>query len=233
MGWSGKSDYWYALPEIGTEYSFNSIYTVVYNIFPAAEGEIVSGRVTDPFGKPAAGATITARVSYLKTSYTTNVTVSANGVYSLIVPSKNCTTVLSASIDSKSWASTNASVRTTASVSPSSVNFVSGDYSVSGSGLSIGNSWGNDLSLVATNVVEASSIAFERSESSSLTSGFSLAFDGSCGAWYTVWQSEYLPPTWTVFTNIQVSAEGGAAVTLPFDAAKESCFYLITPKEQQ
>lgn len=233
MGWSGTSDYWYALPEIGTKYNFNSVSSLVYNIFPTAEGEIVSGRVTDPFGNPAADATITARVSYLKTSYTTNVTVSANGVYSLIVPSKNCTTVLSASIDSKSWASTNASVRTTASVSPSSVNFVSGKYSVSGGSLSIGNSWGNDLSLVATNVVEASSIAFERSESSSPTSGFSLAFDGSCGAWYTVWQSEYLPPTWTVFTNIQVSAEGGAAVTLPFDAAKESSFYLITPKEQQ
>ena len=232
MGWSGACDYWYALPEVnyGTG-RFTATTSIVYNIFPTAEGEIVSGRVTDPFGNPAAGATITARVSYLKTSYTTNVTVSANGVYSLIVPSKNCTTVLRASIDSNSWASTNASVGTTASVSPSYANFENGDYPRSG--LSIGNSWGNDLSLVATNVVEASSIAFERSESSSPTSGFSLAFDGSCGAWYTVWQSEYLPPTWTVFTNIQVSAEGGAAVTLPFDAAKESSFYLITPKEQQ
>jgi len=234
MGWSGNSDYWYALPQIGTQYKFNSVSSLVYNIFPKAEGEIVSGRVTDPFGNPAVGVTVAATVDRGQPypEYTTNVTTSATGVYSIIVPA-DCTTTLKASSDSNTWASTNMLVTTTtASVSPSSVDFDTGAV-VFGSGRAIGNSWGNDLVLVQTNVVTASEVCFEPATgcTSSLEAGFELSFDGSCGAWYTVWRSELLPPDWHVYTNIQVSAEGNVEVLLPMDSSTNSCFYCIKPKE--
>lgn len=235
MGWSGAGDYWYALPQIETKYNFNSVSSLVYNIFPMAEGEIVSGRVTDPFGNPVVGATVAATVSrglnkyYSK--YTTNVTTSATGVYSIIIPA-DCTTTLKASLDSNTWATTNTLITaTTASVSPISVDFEEGKYSYNGSGPSIGNSWGNDLVLVQTNVVAASEIGFSPATGeSSADDGFSLSFNGPSGAWYTVLRSELLPPDWTVYTNIQVSATGEGSVVLPMDSSTNSCFYCITPR---
>ena len=200
-----------------------------------AEGEIVSGRVTDPFGNPVVGATVAATVSrglnkyYSK--YTTNVTTSATGVYSIIIPA-DCTTTLKASLDSNTWATTNTLITaTTASVSPISVDFEEWEYSYNGSGPSIGNSWGNDLVLVQTNVVAASEIGFSPATGeSSADDGFSLSFNGPSGAWYTVLRSELLPPDWTVYTNIQVSATGEGSVVLPMDSSTNSCFYCITPR---
>ena len=162
--------------------------------------------------------------------YTTNLTVSATGVYSLIVPSATCMTTLWAEDCGKSWASTNSiKAETFASISPSGVDFYSGDYD--DPGMRIGNSWGNDLVLVQTNVVAASEIGFSSaSGESSADDGFSLTFNGPSGAWYTVLRSELLPPDWTVYTNIRVSATGEGSVMLPMDSSTNSCFYCITPR---
>lgn len=231
MGWSGLSDYWYALPsdKEPTIDNFNCIVSVVYNIFPENRGELVTGRVVDPSGNAATNAVVLAEVHCDGgETYTTNLSVSATGVYSLIVPSTTCTTTLWAEDCGKSWASTNSvEAETFASISPSDIDFATGCYD--DADMRVGNSWGNDLYLAP--VVEAEGIAFAPLDATySSTSGFILSFEGTCGAWYTVLRSELLPPDWTVYTNIQVSATGEGSVVLPMDSSTNSCFYCITPR---
>ncbi len=62
MGWSGgDDDAWYNLPNIdSTNYTYNVIHVCIYNIFTTGSGEIISGRVTDAYGSPISGATVTA-----------------------------------------------------------------------------------------------------------------------------------------------------------------------------
>ena len=229
MGWSGLSDYWYALPsdKEPTIDNFNCIVSVVYNIFPENRGELVTGRVVDPSGNAATNAVVLAEVHCDGgETYTTNLSVSATGVYSLIVPSMTCTTTLWAEDCGKSWASTNSvEAETFASISPSDIDFATSDYD--DADMRVGNSWGNDLYLAP--VVEAGEVAFTPAAGASKP-GFSLSFEGTGGAWYTVWRSELLPPDWTVYTNIQVSATGEGSVVLPKDSSTNSCFYCITPR---
>ena len=236
MGWGSNSDYWYAIPTIDTDSThgtFNVVNSLVYNIFPEAKGQIVSGRIVDPFGNPATNAVVVAEVSCQGgEAYSTNVAVSATGVYSLIVPSKDCKTTLSAFFDDKSWASTNSAVASTfASVSPYGFNYDEGGYYVNEGGMKVGNSWGNDLVLVQTNVVAASELDFSPATGEAAADdGFSLTFNGPSGAWYTVWYSELLPPSWNVYTNIQVSVTGEGSVCLPIDPLANSRFFCITPE---
>lgn len=61
MGWGGKSDAWYNLPDIDSKVAFDSVYKCVYNIFPEGSGEIISGRITDANGNPINSAQVTAR----------------------------------------------------------------------------------------------------------------------------------------------------------------------------
>lgn len=59
FGWSGSSDVWYNLPNIGTGYNFDAVNEIVFNALPREKkGAILSGRVYDVYGKPAAGAAV-------------------------------------------------------------------------------------------------------------------------------------------------------------------------------
>lgn len=76
LGWGGNSDAWYNLPDIGTNYLFNTVNACVYNVFPSGGGgDILSGRITDANGAPIPGVQITNG----KVSATSN----ANGIYAL------------------------------------------------------------------------------------------------------------------------------------------------------
>ena len=158
MGWSGSYDYWYALPAIPAGgYNFTVVNSITYNVFPDRTGEIVSGRVTDQSGTPLAGAEVNASVFYtsksggwfssrLKTNVVSTVTAMTGptGVYALYAPTNRTYSVLLSA--TYKGATTNAITTTTStSVSPTSVNYETGNYTYSGSGLSIGNSWGNDF----------------------------------------------------------------------------------------
>ena len=90
MGWGGNDDAWYNLPSLPS--APPDYYTVIrectYNIYTYGTGEIVAGRVTDPWGTPVAGANIaltglTTALPWLETSVT-----DANGLYAFTnVPS--------------------------------------------------------------------------------------------------------------------------------------------------
>jgi hypothetical protein len=84
MGWRGNDNTWYALPEVGTEYEFNSITDCTYNIFKSDSGEIISGRVTDAGGVPVDQATVIAH-AYGGQTYLA--TTNEKGIYALHVPS--------------------------------------------------------------------------------------------------------------------------------------------------
>lgn len=149
MGWSGSYDYWYALPGIPAGgYSFSVVSSISFNLFPDRMGELVTGRVTDTSGKPIAGAAVNASMSYRQGfrtyTVTTNVLTSAKGIYFLFAPAnRSCTVTLAATYRGES--STNVTTYTSASASPTSVDFATGECRISRTGLVIGNSWGNDF----------------------------------------------------------------------------------------
>jgi hypothetical protein len=76
MGWAGVDDMWYNLPDAG---KYDTVVACVYNIFTEGKGEIVSGRVTDAFGSPVAGAVVKAKYQAATCEATTN----AKGIYAL------------------------------------------------------------------------------------------------------------------------------------------------------
>ena len=96
MGWGGYYDLWYALPDIGTPYGYDTVGTCVYNIFTSGTGEIISGRVTDieVGGQPFNGVSITAEINGGSSYYTTS---NSEGIYAFAKVPSNTTFTVSAS----------------------------------------------------------------------------------------------------------------------------------------
>ena len=123
LGWAGSSDAWYALPDIGTSYNFNIVYRIVYNVFPQKTGELLTGRVTNSSGAPLSGVTVTARNGSSTVFGSTN----AKGIYALwVTGGKTWSVTASSSGYGEASCSTYVATSTTSS---------------------IGNSWGNDMTL--------------------------------------------------------------------------------------
>lgn len=141
MGWAGYDDAWYNLtaPDM-TNYHFNLLTNIVYNIFPTQTGEIISGRVLDSSGLPVSNASVTA---YTGTATYGPVTTNGKGIYAFRgIPSASSYVIT---------AQNNGASR--------SIN-VSTDTSVDGYLTSIGNIWGADItfsSITATSTVLTSS----------------------------------------------------------------------------
>ena len=92
MGWSGKGDVWYHLPDItyvaesgGSEYEADIITACIYNIFPTQTGVVVSGRTMDDDGEVVVGAEVYVYRDG-ETEPVTNLVSSAYGVYAAILP---------------------------------------------------------------------------------------------------------------------------------------------------
>ncbi len=91
MGWGGVEDMWYNLPTVEGRFSFSVVDDIVYNIFPDATGEIISGRVLTN-GVPVAGATVIPRQAGAATDLPA-VQTNDKGIYWFRVPSPNSGTV--------------------------------------------------------------------------------------------------------------------------------------------
>lgn len=84
MGWSGYYDAWYNLPDIAGY--FDSVDSCVYNVFTDGSGEIISGRITNIYGYPINGASVTAEASGGGGTY--DAMTNSQGIYALAkVPS--------------------------------------------------------------------------------------------------------------------------------------------------
>ncbi|MHC4204562.1 MAG: C10 family peptidase [Planctomycetota bacterium] len=61
MGWNGTDDIWYNLPDIdAVSHKYTTVFGCLYNISTSGAGEIISGRVMDPDGRPVINAKISA-----------------------------------------------------------------------------------------------------------------------------------------------------------------------------
>jgi hypothetical protein len=147
LGWSGQYNAWYNLPVFTAYVSFTMLGSIVYNVFPTSSVEVISGRVLDSSGNPVSGATVAATNLAKRTSLS-SVPSDSHGIYAFLAPRPSHasgTYQIVASLGSRSAtksATVNASASTTYSYSSSTASM---NYSP-GSG-TVGNSWGNDLTL--------------------------------------------------------------------------------------
>ena len=92
LGWSGYDNGWYNLPDFDAGgYDWVTVAFCLYNVYPAGNGEIISGRVTDSAGAAISGVTVTGtRAGGGVYTATTN----AHGIYALAqVPSASSYTL--------------------------------------------------------------------------------------------------------------------------------------------
>ncbi len=140
LGWGGYGDAWYNLPMIDATsagYTSTVLDVLVYNIFPQKTGDLLTGRVLDRSGNPVSGAS----VSGVNGSTTVTATTDSHGVYALRVTGGKTWSVTA----SYGGSTGSKSVTVTASVSTR----ISGEYYTPGTG-TVGNSWGNDITLGVT-----------------------------------------------------------------------------------
>jgi hypothetical protein len=82
MGWANSQTAWYNLPDINSyPTSYNSVYETIYNIYKLGDGEVISGRVTDPAGNPISDVNVN-RILYPLPSVIVTHHTNANGIYS-------------------------------------------------------------------------------------------------------------------------------------------------------
>ncbi len=61
MGWNGTDDIWYNLPDIdAVSHKYTTVFGCLYNISTTGAGEIISGRVLDPDGRPVSNVKVSA-----------------------------------------------------------------------------------------------------------------------------------------------------------------------------
>ena len=138
MGWGGSQNAWYNFEVFNVStHNFTLFNNVSYNIHPTNVGEYLTGRTLNSTGSPLSGSTVTASNTTTHATYTTN--SNAKGMYVIRVPSSSATYALSA---------VNSTLKTTSSVTipvqPSTSWATVSSYATQ----AVGNSWGNDLTLI-------------------------------------------------------------------------------------
>lgn len=134
-------DAWYPLFDATRDqWHFTIIDGIVYNIFPKATGDVLSGRVTWKDGTPAVGVTVKAICG----KDVETVQTGANGIYAFLLSGDKKYTVSVGRVAK--------SVQLPKSVS-ADCNFEESVPSFTKPG-TLGNSWGNDFSIAAEDLVE-------------------------------------------------------------------------------
>ena len=221
MGWGGSYDYWYALPNIGAGSGFNTVESVVYNIFPTNTGQLVTGRVTDPYGHPMNGVVIA-------TSTTGKQTTDANGIYATFTANN-----VTISAEYEGWASQGTAIATTASQSPYDIDWDWIDWDTPAGGFFVGNSWGNDIVVGNANGAKASVTELSPTPSGqqSESPALSLSLSGTAGSWYNVERTfELNNPQWETVESFIIPSAGSRSVSLPVEYGTDSAFYRVVPK---
>ena len=230
MGWGGSSDYWYALPDIGTSFGFNTVDAVVYNIFPTNTGQLVTGRVTDPYGHSIEGAAMASDIQKSRRSfliYRETSTTDANGIYATFTSYK-----ATISAEYEGWTSQGTAITTEASRSASNINWATGACSIPNRGLYVGNRWGNDIVVGNANGTKASiaTLSPATGGQQSEPSALSLSLSGTAGSWYNVERTyELHNPQWETVDSFIIPPAGSRSVSLPVEYGVDSAFYRVVP----
>jgi len=226
MGWSGIDDVWYNIPEINAAnsgaysgqsgYDFLYMVSATYNIMPTMTGNILSGRVLDG-GEPVAGATVFAQKHFSGT-LAGIATTDEHGIYSFVMPGTAYYDITAYSPNRLKSATLN-----NVHLAASRGDTWDVDFLVQYDG-NIGNSWGNDLDLVATGGSGEPSAECQEFA----PSGFTNAGDGSwlfsfkpavAGCVYTLYSSWNLKNWAAVGSPVELKPddiESDGGVTLQF-----------------
>lgn len=231
MGWGGSGDYWYALPDIDAGHGFNTVDAVIYNIFPTNTGQLVTGRVTDPYGNPMDGVEMAATIKkskYSQSVYRETSATDANGIYATFTPYS-----ATISAEFEGWTSQGAAIATSASQSPYDIDWEWGDCSIPGGGFSVGNSWGNDIVVGNASGTKAA-VASLSPTTDGQQSALSLSLSGTAGSWYNVERTyELHNPQWEIVESFIIPSAGSRSVSLPVEHGVDSAFYRVVPKTTQ
>ena len=133
-GWAGLDDAWYLPPNISED--FDTIDGFVFNIFPRKNGSILSGRVLDSVGTPIEGATVALCRG---TTVVETIATDARGIYAFIAEAGQY--IVTATSD-------DASQSITVTLAETIGTKLTSDGENFDSAASIGNSYGNDITLV-------------------------------------------------------------------------------------
>ena len=175
MGWSGAADDFYLLDPFSAG-DFSYLNDVVINIFPQGDANtsIISGRITDLAGRPVEGAKVTLFAASGVSAPLTNVTTSATGIYAIFVNDDGQVSydLEAVSPDGKTVARLDdvSSHRTAVKSDKAVVNVIEGEngkppptppgkpvwqanYTSESVVTTVGNSWGNDMTLVDPAIV--------------------------------------------------------------------------------
>ena len=159
LGWNGTDDAWYNIPDIDTAsagatvsdasgYDFMFMNSALYNVTTNEDEigkSILSGRVTDKDGAPVEGAIVTIRNAKDGTEAARLVSGS-NGIYSVVLDCGAIATYsVRADMEDGRLAELETPVELKANVTDPITNWVK-------SVKSVGNSWGNDLMVLAPTV---------------------------------------------------------------------------------
>lgn len=231
MGWSGSYDYWYCFPIKAGGSSFAYLDDFTYNLFPTETGNIISGRITDTDGKGLAGVNVSchgyiqtySNRSIKKEPVNRTVTTSKYGVYSVIVPNRTVyITNITATVSGYKPDAIGETVETKTTCSRflkesevvSNLSSENPVYSYASSTPTIGNSWGNDLTLSAYLVPE-----FGATPSLSPTDGsITLVVTTESGVQYRIeWTDDLTSDNWK---ELCVFNGNGAAQSLEITSEK-------------
>ena len=225
LGWDGKADAWYnipeascALPTIGDEgpvstMLIGAILGAIYNIHPTETGELLTGRVLDKNGKSVAGAIVTATCG----DDTASATTDEKGIYAVCVPYGGKTWSVSATDREKSGSRPAYVWR---SISDKFIEWIPPEDEVIVSG-AIGNSWGNDITLGVdepalsfNDALDTSSLVFTTGgtadwfvEASGANDGEDVARSGSVSSNEVTWLETVVNGPGTISFRWKVSSE--------------------------
>ena len=220
LGWSGEDNAWYNLPNIGTDYAFNVVDSITYNIYPSGKGEVISGRVLDSSGNPISGVSVTAVGG--SATYPA-VTTNAYGIYAVAKVASATSYTITAS---KAGYQT-ASISKTTGTSPASVNYPT-------LSTTSGNVWGANFTLSAgtTYTVTPSAGAngsISPNTAQTVAGGSSLTFTATPNANYTVdsWSVDgsVVQTGGTTYTLVDITANHTVNVTF----SPLTVTYIVTP----
>lgn len=225
LGWNGKADAWYnipeascALPTIGEEgpvstMLIGAILGAIYNIHPTETGELLTGRVLDKNGKSVAGAIVTATCG----DDTASATTDEKGIYAVCVPYGGKTWSVSATACDQSGSRPAYVWR---SISDKFIEWIPPEDEVIVSG-AIGNSWGNDITLGVdepalsfNDALDTSSLEFTTGgsadwfvEASGANDGEDVARSGSVSSNEVTWLETVVNGPGTISFRWKVSSE--------------------------
>ncbi len=221
MGWSGESDLWYTLPDIGTGYKFNVFGDMVCNIFPedAEKNALLTGRVVDDDEIALDDVAVRVYAAGTKTLVATDLTT--NGVYGVRIPAGKYDVEFEkmgypvetlSSVDVAATKSESSSVCMIIKDFGNENRWLSEDYSYSKIS-SFGNSHGNDVTITepCAQIVVGTATNVYATLDKAIAAGAALVAAGAPGAKIELLKPIELKATTTIDYACAILAAGDAA----------------------